>query len=404
LALPAGPGRRLPRVKPFDVAFVKNGFDNVDGSAEHLVNYAIALKHAGCAPVVWYTNPSASDNQYIRFLREAEIEARYLGAEWSVYEHRLRRLASGFRGQGGERTGWAQILERGLADVLRRRRVALVHAFVDPTAPLALRAAKRAGVPSLCQELISPRPSPATADYYDELAALLPHSTLAAQSKRLAQECQDRIPYAGVVEIIPNIVEDPGELTKPSASRSDVTIGFASRFEPRKAPEVLVKAFARALRVDPRLVLRMAGDGPLRPEVLRLAEELGIVARCEFPGAYAGRSDRQAFFRSIDVLVQPSRAEGLPNAVLEAMAYGRTIVCTDGGGIRDFVDEESAIFVRADDVDDLAAALVRVGDAALRERLGRRARDIYSRSFAPAVVLPQLLGAYARAMAGSLPR
>ena len=60
-----------------------------------------------------------------------------------------------------------------------------------------------------------------------------------------------------------------------------------------------------------------------------------------------------------------------------------------------------ALVVPAADTERLASALVSVGDRALREALGERARKVYLRSFSPRVVLPTLVGAYERAMAGA---
>lgn len=72
--------------------------------------------------------------------------------------------------------------------------------------------------------------------------------------------------------------------------------GFASRLEPRKAPLVLLEAFSEALKREPRLRLRRAGDGPMRPRLLERPAELRILDCCDFLGSYSGSSGRDAFF------------------------------------------------------------------------------------------------------------
>ena len=75
-----------------------------------------------------------------------------------------------------------------------------------------------------------------------------------------------------------------------------------------------------------------------------------------------------------EVLVLPSRSEGQPMAVLEAMAHGLCVVVTDVGGISDMVDVSCGVFVPVDDSHALAAALGAViTDHARRERLGAAA-------------------------------
>jgi glycosyltransferase involved in cell wall biosynthesis len=129
--------------------------------------------------------------------------------------------------------------------------------------------------------------------------------------------------------------------------------------------------------------LTLAGRGNLESEARALVEDQGLGDRVRFAGWLHG-PEIDALLAASDVLVLPSWMEGLPNAMIEAMAAGLPVVVTTVGNICDFVThDEDALLVPPKDVEALAAALARViTDAALRERLGRAghaiARTVFS--------------------------
>jgi glycosyltransferase involved in cell wall biosynthesis len=99
--------------------------------------------------------------------------------------------------------------------------------------------------------------------------------------------------------------------------------------------------------------------------------------------------------RAADVFVLPAISEGLPMALLEAMAYGLAIVATEVGGVPDVVSDDSqGLLVPPRDPVALAAALGRIGeDVAMRVRLGAAAKE-RSEEFSPAAVAEQLGAIY----------
>ena len=110
--------------------------------------------------------------------------------------------------------------------------------------------------------------------------------------------------------------------------------GSASRLAPEKDHASLIRGFAEAYRVNPRLRLRLAGTGPLAPALKQLIGDLHVGMAVEMLGQV---TDIQAFYDSLDVYVQPSRTEGLPCAVIEAMAMERPVIATNVPGNRDAV-------------------------------------------------------------------
>jgi glycosyltransferase involved in cell wall biosynthesis len=124
----------------------------------------------------------------------------------------------------------------------------------------------------------------------------------------------------------------------------------------------------------PGLRLVIAGDGPLRAELERRADDLGLGERARFLGFVA---DVRGFMTACDALAfptQPELSEGFGLAALEAMAAGRPVIASTVGSLPEVVsDEVTGLLVEPDDVPDLAAALIRIADSpTLRRELGER--------------------------------
>jgi glycosyltransferase involved in cell wall biosynthesis len=132
----------------------------------------------------------------------------------------------------------------------------------------------------------------------------------------------------------------------------------------QKGVDVLVKAFSLLREQDAELVI--VGDGVERGRLERMCRELGVKA--DFRGYLV---DIGAALRDSDVLVLPSREEGLGLVLLEAMARGVPVVATRAGGIPELVvDGENGLLVEREDPEGLAEALERLlRDQALARRL-----------------------------------
>jgi glycosyltransferase involved in cell wall biosynthesis len=154
-------------------------------------------------------------------------------------------------------------------------------------------------------------------------------------------------------------------------------IGWAGRLTPIKQPLDLVRA---AAAVDGSLLV-LAGDGDLRGDVVRLAEQLGVTDRVRLLGYVEDLGDWYAAF---DALLLTSLNEGAPVVAIEAQAAGVPVVATDAGGTRTVVaDGETGFVVPIGDVEALADRLRRLrDDPALRAQLGSvgraRMRDAFS--------------------------
>lgn len=177
----------------------------------------------------------------------------------------------------------------------------------------------------------------------------------------------------GTVLSIPNCVPDVvGDPEPPIARPSgQLVVGSVGRLDRMKAHDVLLRAIAQVDEV--RVVV--LGEGEQRTALLKLAADLGVSDRLDLPGWVDNPRDRLPCF---DVIALPSRSEGFPLAIVEAMLAARPVVATRVGSVAEAVaDGETGILVNKDDVDGLAAALRRLRDEpALRVRLGRRGREV----------------------------
>ncbi len=142
----------------------------------------------------------------------------------------------------------------------------------------------------------------------------------------------------------------------------------------------LPDAIAATARL-PKATLVVAGDGPERGALEELAKERG--ANVRFVGVVTGE-EKAAHLRAADAFLHPSRPlpggreEGVPNALLEAMAVGLPVVASRTGGIPSVVaHEESGLLTAPGDREALHEALARLADDRnLRRRLGRRAAKV----------------------------
>lgn len=181
------------------------------------------------------------------------------------------------------------------------------------------------------------------------------------------------------------------------ATPADVIVGYAGRMVPVKDLQTLLRAFALAFREVPSLRLLLAGDGPDRAALVRLAGELGITERVQFIGWV---EDLPRFYATVDLFALSSLNEGTPVAAIEAMAAARPVVSTDVGGVADVVEAGvSGLLVRARDPEAFAGALVQLArDPARRQRMGAAARAHAATRYSHVRLVDELERVYVEAL------
>jgi glycosyltransferase involved in cell wall biosynthesis len=168
----------------------------------------------------------------------------------------------------------------------------------------------------------------------------------------------------------------PGTASEPGRG---FRVLFAGRLDPIKGLKLGVRAFAKLGLSDPGAMFEIIGSGEAETEVRELIRRLGLEGRIRLT-PWMARDELMRRMRSCDVLLFPSFRDGGGAVVVEAMACAKPVICLDTGGPAFHVQDPWGIKVPPGDpasvVDGLAAALVRLaGDRALRESMGRAARE-----------------------------
>lgn len=386
------------------IIFWRRKFDgSISGADEALTNYAAFLCRIGWSPSVLLSEYTPSDDYYRMRLEAMGVKITCIERHPVCYFLRLARKASQYLPLLGRRLpiaawSWLDLLKWTYAIYLKIHRPALIHTMVaSRMQEPVIRGSALAGIPVIYNERGTPYYAPELDDEYDALARVLPLcSALAAISPRLAELCRERYSFDGKVLVIPSIgVDLDKHRTVGTSDRSGVTFGFAGRLEEWKGPHLLLAAFGKVISKCPEVRLRLAGTGPMEAELVSLAKQLEIEEFCDFCEPYLDVPGKVSFIQSIDVLVHPSFAEGVPNIVYEAMSLSLPVIATDVGGIPDLLTSDCGIMVPPRDVYCLTDAMISLAQSeSLRTQLGNAARMRFEELFDPECVGRVLVDAY----------
>ena len=191
---------------------------------------------------------------------------------------------------------------------------------------------------------------------------------------------------ARAVRVVPNAAPRVGAAA-PIPARQAATVLYLGGFDdPAKGGDVLVRSLPALLERVPGVRVQLAGPGAAPPALAPLSERHAGVRWL----GWLDEAAKATAFRDADVVVLPSITEGLPVALLEAMAYGRAIVATRAGGLPEVLtDARDALLVPAGDPGALAEALIAlVHDPERRAGLGAAARAQAERLNSEAVYRP----------------
>jgi glycosyltransferase involved in cell wall biosynthesis len=341
------------------------GIDQPAGIGRYARNLAAALARVDAADrfTLFSSEPPHPDRGFpvapnIR-ARVLPVGNRFMTIAW----HRLRLPLP-----AEAVMGWADVVhgpDFTLPPALRARRVVTIHDLAYLTHP-------QCALPSLVTYLsrVVPR-------------ALHAADRVIANSQRTADELRRyydvppervRVIYLGFDPAFAGAV-DPAAVERVRAryGLERPTVLAVGTIEPRKNYAGLLTAFAQARRrpEGPRRLVIAGRKGWLYEGVFETARQLNLGDAVTFLD-FVADADLAALYHAADVLAMPSLSEGFGIPVLEAMACGTPVVCSDGGALPE-VAGDAALLVPPEDVDALAAALVRaVSDDALRQLLRAR--------------------------------
>ncbi|WP_396613403.1 glycosyltransferase family 4 protein (plasmid) [Haloferax sp. S1W] len=170
---------------------------------------------------------------------------------------------------------------------------------------------------------------------------------------------------------------------------------FVSNHVERKGIVEATEAIARLYDEGVQFKTTIAGTGPLSHHAERLAADYDSV---EYVG-YISEDEKRALLSEGSVYLLPTHAEGLPIAILEAMAGGNTIVSTTVGSIPSVVDAKNGVLVPPGDVDALTSALETVlTDSESTRRMGDASRSRVEAEYSWATVTDDLISLYRRVL------
>ena len=166
-----------------------------------------------------------------------------------------------------------------------------------------------------------------------------------------------------------------------------------ARFTAQKDHATLIQAAGAVLARHPEVRFLFAGDGPLLDDCRAYAETSGVANAVGFLGQ---RDDVPDLLCAADFFVLPSRFEGLPLSILEAMAAGLPVVSTRVGGTDEVVVEgETGYLVAAGDADQLAGAIIEVVGALDKgASLGAAGRERFHNCFTAARMVSETMRVY----------
>jgi glycosyltransferase involved in cell wall biosynthesis len=203
------------------------------------------------------------------------------------------------------------------------------------------------------------------------------------------------------VRLIPNGIDlRPFDIPKTHPDLPALRVGLVGRLSQEKGVDLFLQAAALVLAELPQTRFVVMGEGPQRPELEALIQQLDIEHSASLPG----RTDQMpAFYATLDVLVSASRQEGLPIALLEGMASCLPLVATAVGEVPSLVqDGRTGLLVPPEDVPSLAQAILTLlQDPTLRQRLGEAARALVADEFSADRMTADYLSLYQQVIAAT---
>ncbi|QDT90862.1 glycosyltransferase family 4 protein [Gimesia algae] len=273
-----------------------------------------------------------------------------------------------------------------LQSAIARSQPDAVISLTDRINVLTLLATGKMRCPVLISERSDPRHHPIGRLWSFLRKRTYPRArTLVVQTQGVADFCRQWLKSTHI-EVIPNAAPVPRSPEVPAVSAETLAVRTPSkvilglgRLSHEKGFDLLIEAFAKVAAEFPDWKLQIAGEGPLRDSLQEQINNLGLQNQVELPG-WTSEPELQLDQGAIFVL--PSRYEGFPNALLQALSRGLACISFDceSGPAEIIRTETDGLLVPAGSVSELAQALKRLlGDEALRHRLANEALQVTER-------------------------
>jgi glycosyltransferase involved in cell wall biosynthesis len=260
---------------------------------------------------------------------------------------------------------------RTFAHWCREHRIVVVQTTEMPSNVFALPAAALAGVPVRVGARREINPNKTVAGIALQRAAYACATNVVANSQAAANRLRREHVPARKIAVVPNGLDvSPFRARTPRPRPRRVVV--VANLRPEKRHDVLIDAAPRILQHFPDAQFHIVGDGPERARLEAQAAVRGVSGAIVF---FGHQPDVPRRLDQADIFVLPSRSEGFPNAVLEAMAAGLPVVASDIEALRELIEHErTGLLVPSGAPGILADTVCRLmGDATLASRLGAHA-------------------------------
>lgn len=381
--------------------------DRIGGMERHIAELATSLQRRGVEVSYFSEMPLPRDNAYRQRMEagRVRVHAPPRALEWANRWRRkacqvpwLNRLLGGASPSDPFTQGdlLSQWLIRAMAHEAPDAPPDVVHVHgVRLGQSWTLAWARSRGWPTMYSEHVAIGESGGPWHPHDPATVSQSAGVVATVSTHSRASLQETLPGSHRIVVTNHIVPEPAP-PADGVDPSPFTWGSVARLDTYKGVDLLLDAFARCVRQDARYRLVLAGDGPKRAELEAQARALGIAEHVEFRGKVAP-DDVSPLLHSLGGFVLASRTEGLPVALVEALAHGKPIVSSEAGGIPELLgNSQAALLVPIGDPVALALAVMRVTtDEGVRERMMRAAREEFRASrYHEQAVFYDMLGHY----------
>jgi glycosyltransferase involved in cell wall biosynthesis len=342
---------------------------NIGGPSVHVILLTAGLREKGYETRLIVGREAPSEGNLLDMAREMGIEVEQLGG----LGREIRPLADLV-------TLWQ------LYRAIRAWRPAIVHTHTAKAGVLGRIAARLAGVPVVVHtyhgHVLRGYFGPVKTAFFRRLETAL--SRLTDVAITVSAALRDDLAAMGVaprakIRVVP-LGLDLARFARPhergtvrsacGAGEGDALIGVVGRLVPIKDIECFLEAASRVSQASARARFAVVGDGELRAALEQKAADLGLASRVTFLG---WRRDLEAVYAGLDIVVNSSRNEGTPVALIEAMAASRPVVATAVGGTPNLLgDGERGLLVPAGNPAALADAILETLDR--HEDSARRAQ------------------------------
>ncbi len=348
----------------------------VGGAERCLVSLAKGLKGGRFEPAVYSLAPRPQPGRdgLVQELEDGQIPAHFIGV----------RSKTQF---------WSAV--RGLRNHLRRQSPHLLQSFLFHANVTSCLAGKLAGVPIIVTGVRVADPSRCRHFLERRFANRAEKIVCVSDSVQEFCRVEAGLPPEKLIAISNGIdvrqypaqsVEDLAQFGIPASAS---VVGYVGRLDVQKGLDWLLDVAPKILDQLDHFHFLFVGDGPLRSRLVEQARRLGIEGRVHFAG---WRADVPRILAACSLIVLPSRWEGMPNILLEAMASNRPVVASRAHGVTEILGPSAAEqCVDFGDSDALLAMVVRIcQDKQLAARLGQDNRNRVADHFS----LAKMLSAY----------